>query len=224
MHRTVRAMITAVLTIPAVLVAVAVPAAAHIDASATAAGDRTMVRLTMEHGCTEEGATGLRVQLPEGSTQVSATDPAGWTSVVSATEIAWSGGPQPPHDAISFDFMIRLAQPAGTTVRFPAIEACVGSEIAWIEQTVDGQPEPKHPAPSIIVGGTSDTTMDMAMDMASDDEMNTTATMAPEETPITAEGSATNDSGLVVLLVVMAIIIGGAVILFVRNRRPGSPA
>ena len=205
-------------------IALTTPASAHIDASGMADGDNTMVMLTMGHGCTDEGATGLRVQLPEGATQVSAKNPEGWTSVVSATEIAWTGGPQPPEEALDFEFTLRLAQPAGTTVLFPAIENCGATEIAWIEQTVEGQPEPDYPAPSMVVGGTSGTTMQMSMDDHNGSTDDTTdATMAPRNSPITDEAVQTNNVGLVVLLVVMTIIIGGAVILFVRNRKPGNP-
>lgn len=206
-------------------IALTTPASAHIDASPMVDGDNTMVMLTMGHGCTDEGATGLRVQLPEGAANVSAKNPAGWTSVVSATEIAWSGGPQSPHEELDFEFTLRLAQPAGTTVLFPAIETCGSTEIAWIEQTVEGQPEPDHPAPSIVVGGTTGTTMHMSMDEDKGSAAGTTdATMAPVDSPITDEAVPTNNVGLVVLLVVMAIIIGGAVILFLRNRKPRNPA
>lgn len=228
MRRSTRSTIATIAAIAAILVtgaALTAPASAHIDASGMADGDNTMVMLTMGHGCTEEGATGLRVQLPEGATQVSAKSPAGWTSVVSPTEIAWSGGPQPPHEELDFEFSLRLAQPAGTTVLFPAIETCGSSEIAWIEQAVEGQPEPDHPAPSLVVGGTTGTTMHMSMDDDTQSSASTsapTASMAPVDSPITEEGSATNNAGLVVLLVVMVIIIGGAVILFLRNRKPAA--
>ena len=225
MRRFTRSTLATIAAILVTGVALAAPASAHIDASGMAEGDNTMVMLTMGHGCTDEGATGLRVKLPEGATQVSARNPVGWTNVVSPTEIAWTGGPQPPHEELAFEFTLRLAQPAGTTVLFPAIETCGSSEIAWIEQAVEGEPEPDHPAPSLVVGGTSGTTMHMSMDEDTTSTADTTdATMAPVNSPITDEEVATNNVGLVVLLVVMAIIIGGAVILFLRNRKSGNAA
>ena len=200
------------------IIGLAAPASAHVEASSTVEGSITTVTLTVEHGCGELDLTGLRVQMPAGAMQVTAQDPEGWTSTATAAEIAWTGGPQPAHEEIAFTFSLMLAQPAGTTVRFPAIETCPGGEVAWIEPTPEGGPEPDHPAPQITVGGTATTTMDPAMD----DTTGSTVTMAPKQTPITEEGSATNNTGLVVLLVVMVIIIGGAVVLFVRNRRPGT--
>jgi uncharacterized protein YcnI len=188
-------------------------------------GALTMVSLNVEHGCGELDLTGLRVQLPEGATQVAATDQPGWTSNVSETEISWSGGPQPAHEAIDFQFALKLAQTEGETVLFPTIELCPGAELAWIEVTPEGGPEPEHPAPQITVGKSGSMEY-MAMDDAPEATTTTkaasTATMAPQQTPITQEGSETHNAGLVVLLIVMAIIIGGAVVLYLRNRKPAA--
>ena len=214
----VRSTLAAAAAILLTTVASVAPASAHVEASSMAQGALTMVSLNVEHGCGEIDLTGLRVQMPEGATQVSAENPAGWTSTASTTEISWSGGPQPAHEELSFQFSLKLAQAAGETVRFPTIETCPGAEIAWIEETPEGGPEPEHPAPEIVVGATSATTMAMA----GSDDTKSTATMAPEQTPITKEGSTTHNAGLVVLLVVMAIIIGGAVLLYLRNRKPAA--
>jgi uncharacterized protein YcnI len=215
----VRSTLAAAAAILLTTVASVAPASAHVEASSMAQGALTMVSLNVEHGCGEIDLTGLRVQMPEGATQVSAENPAGWTSTASTTEISWSGGPQPAHEDLAFQFSLKLAQAAGETVRFPTIETCPGAEIAWIQETPAGGPEPDHPAPQIVVGATSATTMDMGGGAGIDDTKST-ATMAPEQTPITKEGSETHNAGLVVLLVVMVIIIGGAVILYLRNRKP----
>ena len=199
------------------------PASAHVEASAMPDGELTMVHLNVEHGCGDLDLTGLRVQMPTGATQVTAEDPAGWTNVVSAAEIVWTGGPQPAHEELEFEFTLKLSQAAGETVYFPAIETCPGGEVAWIELPVEGQPEPEHPAASILVGGSTNTTMNMSVGEAKESTVGSSApvaTMAPADTPITTEGSPTNNAGLVVLLVVMAIIIGGGLILFLRNRKP----
>jgi len=226
MKRLLQTLLASVAAILLATVAFTAPASAHVEATAMPQGALTMVSLDVEHGCGELDLTGLRVQLPEGATQVAATDQPGWTSTVSETEISWSGGPQPAHEAIDFQFALKLAQAEGETVLFPTIELCPGAEIAWIEVTPEGGPEPEHPAPQITVGESG--SMDhMAMDDTKDEATTTTkaastATMAPEQTPITQEGSETHNSGLVVLLIVMVIIIGGAVILYLRNRKPAA--
>lgn len=214
----VRSTLAAAAAILVTTVASITPASAHVEASSTAQGEFTIVTLNVEHGCGEIDLTGLRVQLPAGATQVAAVSQRGWTSSISDTEISWSGGPQPAHEEIAFQFSLQLAQAAGETVRFPTIETCPGAEIAWIEETPEGGPEPDHPAPQIVLGATSATTMDMG----GDQDTMSTATMAPEQTPITQEGSESNNAGLVVLLIVMVIIIGGGVVLYLRNRKPAA--
>ncbi len=218
MNLMIRTTLAAAAAVVLATVAFTAPASAHVEASSMAQGALTMVSLNVEHGCADLDLTGLRVQMPEGATQVSAENPDGWTSTVSPTEISWSGGPQPAHEELAFQFSLKLAQSTGQTVLFPTIESCPGAEIAWIEQTPEGGPEPEHPAPQIVVGGTSDTTMAMA----GGDDTSSSVTMAPEQTPITQEGSETHNAGLVVLLVVMAIIIVGAVLLYLRNRKPAA--
>jgi periplasmic copper chaperone A len=227
MKTLVRTLLTATAATLFATVAFVAPASAHVEATGMAQGDLTMVSLNVEHGCGDIDLTGLRVQMPEGATQVSAENPAGWTSTANSTEIAWTGGPQPAHEELAFQFTLKLAQANGETVRFPAIESCPGAEIAWIEQTPEGGPEPEHPAPEIVVGATSNTTMEMAntgssstADATGSGNTKAPATMAPAQTPITQQGSTTHNAGLVVLLVVIAIIIGGAVVLYFRNRKP----
>ncbi len=216
MKTLVRTLLTATAATLFATVAFVAPASAHVEATGMAHGELTMVSLNVEHGCGELDLTGLRVQMPEGATQITAENPEGWTSTANSNEIAWTGGPQPAHEELEFQFSLKLAQAKGETVRFPAIESCPGGEIAWIEQTPEGGPEPEHPAPEIVLGETSATTMAMS----AIDDTKAPATMAPEQTPITQQGSTTHNAGLVVLLVVMAIIIGGAVILYFRNRKP----
>jgi periplasmic copper chaperone A len=222
MKHLVRSAVAAVAAVLVTTVTLIAPASAHVEATGTTTGAITSVTLNVEHGCGESDLTGLRVQMPSGASQTMAENPDGWNSTVTDTEIDWAGGPQPAHEELAFTFTVKLAQAAGETVRFPTIESCPGAEIAWIEETPEGGPEPEHPAPEIVVGGAASTTMAMDMSTATTDATKSTVTMAPEQTPITQEGSTTHNAGLVVLLVVMVIIIGGAVVLYLRNRKPAA--
>ena len=225
MKNLVRAIVASAAAVLLATLTFSAPASAHVETSGMPDGDRTMVHLTVEHGCGDLDLTGLRVQMPKGATQITAEDPAGWTNVVSAAEIVWTGGPQPAHEELEFEFSLKLSQAAGETVYFPAIETCPGGEVAWIELPVEGQPEPEHPAASIVVGGSTNTTMNMSMGEDKESTPSSSAsvaTMAPVDSPITREGTTTNNAGFVVLLIVMAIIIGGAIILYLRNRKPAA--
>jgi periplasmic copper chaperone A len=87
-------------------------------------------------------------------------------------EFALSGGPFPDVDSLTFNAVQSYSD---------------GSEVAWIEPTVDGQPEPEHPAPVLSLtatgagtdahGATADTGTTTAA-ATSDDGADTTATIA----------------------------------------------
>lgn len=219
MKSVLRTLLAGLVAVPVATIALALPASAHVEGSATAAGGGlTTVTLNVEHGCADLPLTGLRVQMPAGASEVSAASLPGWESSAGRQEIVWSGGSQPAHEAIDMVFTLKLAQAPGEEVSFPTIETCPGAEIAWIEGPNPDGSEAEHPAPTITVpaaGGSAAaevTTTTMGT--------HSTATMAPEQTPITQKGSETHNAGLIVLLVVMAIIIGGAIVLYLRNRRP----
>jgi periplasmic copper chaperone A len=87
-------------------------------------------------------------------------------------EFALSGGPFPDVDSLTFNAVQSYSD---------------GSEVAWIEPTVDGQPEPEHPAPVLSLtatgagtdahGAPADTGTTTAA-ATSDDGADTTATIA----------------------------------------------
>ena len=210
------------------VVAMAGPAGAHTEAEASAAdAGRTRITLEVAAEC-GDGAlptSGLRMQLPEGATDVQPSPDGGWTTQVTATEVAWSSADPAPGPA---DFAVEmvLAQPVGTTVYLPAIQDCPdGTEIAWIQVPNSPGESLANPAPEIVVpanattpsGGAASSTTSTAAEGPT-----TTATMAIEQTPITIEGSETSSAGLIVFIVVVVVIVGGALILFLRYRSKGN--
>ena len=137
------------------VVVLATPALAHVEASGSTEGSVTTVTFSFEHGCKGSPTTSLRVQLPTGTTQVTAQDPAGFTSQVSATEIAWTGGSVPDATKGTFVASMTLTAGPGTTVYFPTIQGCAQGSNDWIEIPQAGQPEPEFVAPSITIGSTA---------------------------------------------------------------------
>ena len=206
--------------------ALAGPAGAHADATArtdataNAAGDgRVALAITVEHGCSGNPTIGVRVALPSGATAVRAVDPSGWTSTVTATEIAWSGGSIPATATGTFEFSLIPAQPAGSTVSLPTIQTCTNNtEIAWIQAPTSDTSEASRPAPTFVVpaGSGSSTTVAGAAGSTS-----TTARMATLSNAVTDEGSATNSAGRYVFLGACAAILVGASVLFLKYRRRG---
>lgn len=210
------------------LAALAAPAAAHTGAEAQAAeAGRTRITFGVAAEC-GDGAlptTGLRVQLPEGATDVQPSPEGGWTTEATATEVSWSSTDPAPGRA-TFVLEVVLAQPVGTTVYLPAIQLCPeGETIAWIQVPQTPGEDLAFPAPSIEVPA-NDTTPTTAAGAPATTTTTagptTTATMALEQTPITLEGSESNSAGLIVFIVIVVVVVGGAVILFVRYRGRGN--
>ena len=193
------------------VVAMAGTAWAHTEAAATAASaGRTKITFSSEAEC-GDGAlptSGLRVQLPQGATDVQPSAEGGWTTQVTATEVAWSSANPAPGDA-TFVVEMVLAQPVGSTV-YP---------------TTPGETL-QNPAPEIEVPANATTPTSAAAAASSTTTTaagpTTTATMALEQTPITVEGSKTNNAGLIVFIVVVVVIVGGAAFLFLRYRSKGN--
>ena len=211
------------------LVAIAGPAAAHTEAEAEAAtAGRTRITLTVEAECADgaEPTNALRVQLPQGATDVKPENQSGWSSQVTATEITWSAA-NPTIDQDTFVVEMVLAQPVGETVYLPAIQGCPdGEEIAWIQIPTTPGETLANPAPSIEVPANSTTPTTAAAvpttPSTAAGSPTTTARMSIEQTPITQEGSETNTAGLIVFIVVVVVIVGGAVILYLRHRNTGN--
>jgi uncharacterized protein YcnI len=186
-------------------------ASAHVTVSSAdaAAGGYGKVTFSVPNESDAASTVGLRVQLPTDTplTSVRAQPVPGWTvtlttvaldppatsddgdtidSAVSVVdfqadpgtgiapgqfqEFALSGGPFPDVDQLTFNVVQTYSD---------------GSEAAWIEPTVDGQPEPEHPAPVLSLTaaaagtdahGAAPTTSSASA--AADDGGDTTATVA----------------------------------------------
>jgi len=233
-----------VATAAVAVVAMAAPVFAHVDAEATGvtADGATEIALSFEHGCGNEPTIEMRVRLPEGSSNAVAGEVPGFTAAVTDGQIAWTGGSVPDGDAATFPFTVKLAQADGTEVPLPTIQRCPTSQNDWIEVGGDDDgSEDSSPAPVIVVpvggggqaaGGVgTDTQPDAQPTDDTDATMVTQTDGAEAPTPVMAtdaeEATDTSDidnsaggAGLIVLLIASGVIIGGAVLLYVRNRRP----
>jgi uncharacterized protein YcnI len=202
------------------LVALAGPAFAHADATAKAEqAGRTAITISIEHGCSGNPTTGLRVSLPAGATDVTGTNAGGWTSTVTASEISWTGGSLAATKSGDFEFSLVLAQAAGETVTLPAIQTCTNNtEIAWIQTDNGDESEASHPAPQFEVpkNNTSATT---AVAASNGSSTTATARMATQSNAVTDEGSKTSTGGRYVFIGVCAAIAIGAGVLFLKYRK-----
>lgn len=202
------------------LVMFAGPAAAHTGTTASPAPEgRTLVTYTFSHGCSGAPTIGLRAQLPAGASSVVASNPSGWSSTVTPTEVHWTGPEIADGVSAQFNVAMVLAQPAGSTVVMPNIQECSGgAELAWIGAPSSDTSESSRPAPTIVVPANASaapvTTVSPSVTVASGE-----ARMSTDANAVTEEGSAQSDAGRIVFFGACAAIVIGAGVLFLKNRR-----
>jgi uncharacterized protein YcnI len=199
---------------------------AHVDASASAAssiqpnGDAS-VQFGFDHGCAGQPTTSLRVQIPEGVTDVVPQPVDGWQTSVSDTEFSWTGGSVPDSQPAVFVATMRVSGQEGTTIWFPTVQGCPSAEEAWIAIPAPGEAEPDNPAPSIQLPFTISPPA-TEEPPTTEAPSTTRTTLVPGEAAITQEGSPRDNTGLVVLLVAVAAIVIAAVVLYLRYRGRGN--
>ena len=173
--RTRTPLIAAGLSLTALPLLLAAPAAAHVtaDKSEVPAGGFTDLTFTVPHGCEASPTTAIAIQIPDTIYNVTPAIVTGWTPNVETETLAepveGSHGEQiTERDAVvtytaqpgselpdgfrqSFTVGFQAPDTPGETLLFPVVQTCVVGETAWIEVTVDGEEEPEHPAPAVEV-------------------------------------------------------------------------
>ncbi|MCX2749775.1 YcnI family protein [Arthrobacter sp. MI7-26] len=117
--------------------------------------------------------------LPKPVTIAGATVTKAVTSVVWTADAAHQIG-QDEYQA--FSLSVGVLPDAGTTITLPATQTYTdGAVVKWDEKTVQGQPEPEHPAPSFVT-------------TASDSAAQTAPTSSPSATPAPSAAASTTSS------------------------------
>ncbi|HSJ27479.1 MAG TPA: DUF1775 domain-containing protein [Acidimicrobiia bacterium] len=213
-----------------------------------AGGTGTLV-LRPTHGCDTAGTVEVAVRAPvEGAVagDVAGWESSSAPDGQGNTVLTWTGGLLPADTPGAFPVEFEVPGTVGELLVFPAIQTCEnGDELAWI----DGDPESQYPAPRILVlpaGSAPAGSLDeVAPDAPGRDQLvavvdvdnpspttttpaPTTTTAAPTSTtvapPPTTQPEAAEDSGASDTsdgpgLVVPALIVVGAVVVFVVVRR-----
>lgn len=157
-------------------------ASAHVtvDPTVTDSGAYTVLTFSNGHGCEGSPTTELTISIPDGIYSVSPTrqpyydiekvmeeldepvdDGHGGQYTERVSEVVYTANtPLPDGQRDAFELSLKLPEDeAGTKLEFPAIQTCEEGETAWIEETVEGEPEPDTPAPFIVLteaGGEAD--------------------------------------------------------------------
>lgn len=155
----------------AAVVALALPAQAHVtlDTREAAAGTTVRLALRVPHGCGAEATLTLRVLVPAGLVNAQPMVKPGWELAVTegdhaepvehrgapvaagVQEIAWSGGALP--SAYYDEFVLRGTLASGlapdTVLHFPVVQECATGEALWIDTS--GAAGSAGPAPALRV-------------------------------------------------------------------------
>lgn len=148
----------------ALVIGAPLAANAHVGVSPEnpAAGAATELSFGFGHGCDGSPTTALRVQIPEGVTNVQPVWQAGWTAeadtaengtVTAVTYTADSAIPDGQRASVALQ--ARFADDAeGTSYAFGVVQSCESGETAWVEEAAEGEDphDLEAPAPVVTVG------------------------------------------------------------------------
>ena len=141
----------------ATLLAVATPLAANahvtVDPSNTAASSYSVLTFSVGHGCEGSPTTALTFSAPESIESVTPTVNPGWIISQQDNQVVYTAD-QPLIDGqrTTFELSVKLPElPAGERLDFPVMQECEVGSTDWSEVQADGEAEPEHPAPSIVL-------------------------------------------------------------------------
>jgi len=121
----------------------------------------------------------VTTSLPKPVTVGGATVTKAVSSVVWTADAAHQIG---QNEYQAFSISVGVLPDAGTTVTLPATQSYTdGTVVKWDEKTVEGQPEPEHPAPSFVT-------------TASDAAASAVPTSSPSVTPAPSAAASTTSS------------------------------
>ena len=190
-------------------------ASAHIEpnVSEVPASEPVTVAFNLEHGCDGAPTTQLDMQIPEDITDAQPVDKEGWTGSVADGVVTFAGGSQPGDQDTDFSITFTAPDTPGIELRFPIVQTCGTTEVAWIEESEDDE----LPAPVVMVGegGSAPVTAGEHDDEGGDEEATTTTASGTSDEEAAAD-SDDDDSSVAPWLIggaVVVIVVGGGIYL-----------
>ena len=164
------------------LVTLAGTASAHVSVQPGEAAKGSYAKLTFRVPNESDTAATVKVEVSlPASIDGARTKPVpGWTATVDGQTVRWEGGRIEPGQFQEFDISVGPLPDVDQLV-FKAVQTYSdGSITRWIEDTVEGQDEPEHPAPVLtLTAATGDdhdaaaTPSDDSHDDSDDDDAST---------------------------------------------------
>lgn len=174
--------------------ALAAPAAAHIDPNPTEAqaGSTLSVGFTVEHGCDGSPTVQLDMRLPDGVTAAAPDAVDGWDGSIDGNVVTFVGGPLADDAEGTFAVTMTLPPTPDTTIYFPFVQRCEVGEIRWIGIPTEPGDDLDEPAPALFLTGPAVTTTAPATTPAPSTPPaapSTTTAPAPVESAVAATSS-----------------------------------
>jgi uncharacterized protein YcnI len=181
-------------------------ASAHIDPTPAAieAGTEVTVAFGVEHGCDGSPTVELQIQVPAGVTDAQPVDQEGWTASTAdgadGQVVTFADGSLDPDMPADFSISFTAPTTAGT-INFPIVQTCEVGQLDWIEIAVEGQEEPEHPAPAVLVTAAPPTSEELAPEPEEGEEAGVddetqeeveAADSVPDTTPSTTPDTASD--------------------------------
>jgi uncharacterized protein YcnI len=218
----------------AAVVTLAAPAFAHVTINPSDAPKGSFAKLTFRVPNEMDNANSIKLDLklpddhPFPSLSVQPKD--GWTYQAmntplptpvtnddgqqiteAVTEIVWSGGQIKPGEFDEFSISVGPLPDDVDSLTFPVIQSYDnGQDVSWIQQTVEGQPEPDHPAPVLtLTAATGDNASSASGSSSSGNGVSVSGTVIKNES--------NNALGIAALVVgAVALVIG--IVALARGR------
>ena len=226
-----------------VVIAMAGPALAHVevDPSEAPKGGETRLTFRVPNEMDSANTVKLDVKFPTDHpiASVSVEPKAGWTYTVTksklpapittddgtvteaVSEIVWSGGTIKPGE---FDEFAVSAGPMPSDVdslKFPVVQSYDnGQDVSWIQDTVEGQPEPDHPAPVLKLTAATPASSSSSGESSSPGSSSTSSSSSGTAAPVSTVVKKETDNGLAIAaIVVAALALIAAVAAIATGRR-----
>src|SRR5690606_32853682 len=132
---------------------------AHVTVtrSNTAASSYSVLTFSVGHGCEGSPTTALTFTVPEAIESVTPTVNPGWSIAQAEGTVTYTAAePLVDGQRTTFELSVKLPDlPAGEQLDFPVLQECEVGSTEWADALVEGQDEPEHPAPSIVLSAST---------------------------------------------------------------------
>jgi len=219
-----------------ILMITAIPAFAHVTVNPDDAAQGSFTKLTFRVPNEQDSGNTIKIDVKFPTdhpiASVSVKPKPGWTYQATTaplatpittddgtlteavSEIVWSGGTIKPGEFDEFEVSVGPLPKDVDSLKFPTVQSYDnGQDVSWIQDTVEGQPEPDRPAPVLKLTAADEPT--------STGSTSSSASTSSSTSPTVAVVKKESSNGLAVAALILggvALIVGVVAIATGRRR------